>query len=233
MAVSRNGAWSSGAASTLTHVNPPGNKRIMVVAFCAESSTTADVTSVDYGGQALTPGPERTEGAGAAWLQMEIWYLLEAGIAAATNTTITPTYDVSLSREIIAAATFDDVDQTTPVPEQNTDGTNASTPNPLTGADIVEAIGNAIVAAGGNGQGTDDPPSGVTWNSPMMEQIELTTDSNAITTADRLSITDANVDIEPTWASQNRSTLVSIELAAAAVAVVDAFIPAGGHMGMN
>jgi len=180
----------------------------------------------------LTQGPEVSAGT-AAFLRAEIWYLLEAGIVAASNTTITPTYDVSPTDEVIAAGTYSGVDQTTPVPESNTDFTDNPTPLTLTGADLTEADGNAIVGAGGNGEGTNQTSPTATWNSPMTEQIDVLSPSNAMTTADRLSTTDANVDIEPTWTAQNRSTLVSIELAAAAVAVVDTFIPAGGFMGTN
>jgi len=225
MAVSRNGTWSSGIATTLTHVNPAGSNRIMIVAFCGEATSTLDITSVDYGGQALTPGPEVVVGT-TVFLRGEIWYLLEQGIRDATNTTITPTWSVAPSAEVTAAGTYDGVDQTTPVPEENFDTTDTTTPNPLTGADIVESNGNAVVAAGGNGLDVQT----AMWNAPMSEQINLTSLSNVLTVADRLSVTGANVDIEPTWTDQNRTTLVSIELAAA---LVDVFIPAGGDMGIS
>jgi len=179
----------------------------MIVATGAEISTTTDVTGIDYGGQALTQGPEITAGSGPSY-KIELWYLLEAGITAASGTTITVTYSNSPADEMIAAATYGGVDQTTPIPEQNTDSTSSSTPNPLTGADIVEAVDNVVVGAGGTGQA-----SSATWNGAMTEQVDLADASSVMTVADRLSVTNANVDIEPTWASQNRAGLVSIEIA--------------------
>ncbi|MCH9029521.1 MAG: fibronectin type III domain-containing protein [Bacteroidetes bacterium] len=211
--VTRIGTWSSGTTPTLSHTNGAGSDRIMIVAVGAEISTTTDVTAVSYGGQALTQGPQITAGTGFSY-RIEIWYLLEAGIAAATNTIIIPTFGAPPpANRMIAAATYGGVDQTTPIPEQNTDSTASSTPNPLTGADIVEADGNAVVGAGGVGNGGNS----ATWNAAMTEQADFSAASSAMTVADRLSTTNANVDIEPTWASQNRAALVSIEIAAVAV----------------
>ena len=209
--VTRIGSWSSGTSSTLSHTNGAGSNRIMIVSVGAEYSTTGDATAVSYGGQPLTQGPEITAGPGFSY-RLEIWYLLESGIAAASNTTISVTWSGTPDDTMIAAATYGGVDQTTPIPEQNTDSTPSSTPNPLTGADIVEANGNAVVGVGGNGNLTS-----TTWNSPMTEQVDFSAVSSAMTVADRLSTTDANVDIEPTWSSQNRAVLVSIEIAAVAV----------------
>lgn len=211
MAVSRIGSWSSGTATTLSHTNGVGSNRVMIVAVGVETAATVTVTAIDYGGQALTRKVFTTAGTGYSY-QLEIWILDEAGIQAATSTTITPTISGAYDDIMIAAATFGGVNQTTPVVETNSDATAAATPNPLTGGDIVEAVGNAIVAAGGCGNATS-----ATWNTPMTEQTDVAAASSALSTADRLSTTSANVDIECTWASQNRAALVSVEFQAAEV----------------
>jgi hypothetical protein len=151
------------------------------------------------------------------------FYILDAGIQAASGTTITPTYSTTPADEIIAAASYTGVNQTggaTTVPETATAETNETTPNPHTTIDITEATGNLVVAAIACGNATT-----YTWQSDMTEQEETSDASSSIGFADRLSTTDLNVTIEPTVASQNRTAAGSAEFAAAVGPAITSVTP--------
>ena len=211
--VERVGSWSTATRVTsLTHSNGAGTNRIMVVVTSGEDNTaTRNVTGIDYGGEALTYRIKLNYG---TYQFEEIWYLLEAEIASASNTTITVTYDTPPNNllKMIHAGTYENVDQTTPMPEYDSGFTLSDEPNPLTDVDIVEADGNAIVAAANN-----STPTTVTWNSPMTEQ----TDSGAgdtghtLSVADRLSTTDDSVAIEATYAFTVKHGTLAVEIAKA------------------
>jgi len=209
--VARIGSWSMATrVTTLTHSNGAGTNRIMIVVTSGEdNSNTRTVTGIDYGGEALTKAEDLYYG---TYQFEEIWYLLEAEIASASNTTITVTYSFPPNNllKMIHAGTYENVDQTTPMVDEDSDFTLTDTPNPLTDVDIVEANGNALVAAANN-----STPTTVTWNSPMTEQ----TDSGAgdtghtLSVADRLSITDASVAIEATYAFTLKHGTLAVEIA--------------------
>src|SRR6185503_12792990 len=77
----RIGSWTTG----LTHTAGAGNDRLLVFMVGYENATDVAISTVKYGGQSLT----RINGAavGSTVARVELWYLKEAGIVAATNTT--------------------------------------------------------------------------------------------------------------------------------------------------
>ena len=214
MSVTRLDTAASAAAATLAYSISAGADRLLVVALSAEDTgVDPDVTAVDYGGQALTKVRSELADAGGGTVGfVAIWYLLEAGIAAAIGTTITPTYAVSPTDEIIHAASYAGVNQTTPVVEHKGDTTATSTPNPFTTVDLVESSGNMISAAGFIGEPL---PEGVaSWQADLTEQTEQLDSSSASSSADRLSTTEAEVQVELTWVGPvNRACIVSVHFA--------------------
>jgi len=212
-AIARIGSWSMATrVTTLTHENGAGTNRIMVVVTSGEdNNATRTVTGIDYGGEALTKDEDLYYG---TYQFEEIWYLLEAEIASASNTTITVTYNVPPNNllKMIHAGTYENVNQTTPMIDEDSAYTLTDEPNPLTDVSIIEANGNALVAAANN-----STPTTVTWNSPMTEQ----TDSGAgdtghtLSVADRLSTTDDNIDIEATYAYTVKHGTLAVEIAKA------------------
>ena len=113
--------------------------------------------------------------------------------------------------KIIHAASYEYVDQTggaTTLLETATAETNESTPNPFTTLDLTEAKENLIVAIVGCGNA-----SSATWQSDMTEETDQVASSSFSSMSDRRSITDANVTIEGTIASQNRAAGGSAEFA--------------------
>ena len=213
MSITRLDTAASAAASTLAYSISAGSDRLLVVAVSAEDNVDPDVTAVDYGGQAMVKiRSELADGGGSLPGMVAVWYLLEAGIAAAVGTTITPTYAVAPNDEIIHAASYAGVNQTSPVVEQQGDNTATSTPNPFTTVDLVESSGNMILAAGMIGE---PAPEGIaSWQADLTEQTDQLDGSSASSMADRLSTTEAEVQVELTWVGPvNRAAIISVHFA--------------------
>lgn len=188
-----------------------GTNRGLIVGVQHEGDITPDSVSVTWGGQAMTQLVTTHVEAGGNDLEVTLYLLLEAGIAAGVGTTII------LSGELpdftYHAASYENVNQgggTDSVPETNSAGTTASTPNPLTTADIVAGDGAAVVALAGVGQ-----VATAAWGADLTEQTELgdVTPTATGSLADGLFATGQNVNVEATWSGQNRAAVVSIELA--------------------
>ena len=213
MSITRLDAALSAAAATLAYSISTGSDRLLVVAISAEDGVDPDATGVDYGGQAMTKvRSELADPGGSVVAFVAVWYLLEAGIAAAVGTTITPTYTEPQTDEIIHAASYAGVKQTSPVVEHKGDNTATSTPNPFTTVDLVEASGNMIFAAGVIGEPL---PEGVaSWQADLTEQTDQLDSSSASSIADRLSTTEGEIQVELTWVGPvNRAAIISVHFA--------------------
>jgi len=135
--------WPRKTGSGLAVPKPAGSNRCMVVIIGIENSTAPrSIGSVTYGGQALT---QVTGGvadiATPFYARTEVWYLLEAGIAASSGTNLTYTFAGGSTPgenfEILTAAIYNNVDQTSPLVDTEiaaTSSTNATYnfPNALT-----------------------------------------------------------------------------------------------------
>ena len=115
-AISQQQVWSTvyannGAPGTNTYTINPGSNRMLVVAVSSSRSTVGTQTAtVTYGGQSLT----QAIGDGATSAQQHTWlfYLQEAGIAAATNTNLSVTVTGGTIRyNYVYAAVYAGVDQ--------------------------------------------------------------------------------------------------------------------------
>lgn len=224
MAVARLDAAASAPTNTMAYAISAGSNRLLVVAVSMEGSITEDAVTCVYGGQTMT----KPAGAvayvlqgGGADLQARIFYLDDAGIAAAANTTITATV-TGATGSTVHAASYSGVDQTTPVPETSVGEAAASTPNPLTTADITAGDGSAVVALAANGGNAT-----ATWHADITEQTEIAGISANVTSAsmaDGLYTTGQTVNVECTWTTQNRAVVTAIELAGLAGPPVPKFI---------
>jgi hypothetical protein len=213
--ISRLDASASGTSSTLGYSVSSGSNRVLIVHIGWESTANdTAVSGVTYGGQSMTEAfqiatPDSGYSAGVA-----SYYILDAGIAAASGNTISPSFSGTSPDDImITAASYEGVNQTggsTTVPETHTAETNESTPNPFTTIDITETSGNLVVAAITCGNSTS-----FTWHSDMTEQEDVAAASSATGFADRLAVTGSNVTIEATVADQNRAAAGSAEFVSA------------------
>ncbi len=145
-----------------------------------------------------------------------IWYLLEAGIAAAIGTTITPTFAnaVNVSDPMIHAASYEGARQDSGVlVEHKGDNVVGASPDPITTIDLVESSGNLLVASGAIGEPL---PEGTvsSWSAAMTEQTDQLSGSAASSMADRLATTEATQDIELNWVGPvNRQAVNSVHFA--------------------
>lgn len=121
-------AWSTGTTKSIS----AGTNRCLIVAYVQENGIDSrDITAMTYGTRSMTQLLQFTAGvSGGFTARIEVWYLLESEIALASNTTISATYG-SYSPveycELFTAATFQHVDQLSPVLNQQTTGAQAST----------------------------------------------------------------------------------------------------------
>lgn len=219
MAITRLDAAVSVAAATQSFSVSAGSDRMLVVGTGREFNGATTVTAVDYGGQAMVEAIESNSADAGFSAGCSIWYILDAGIAAASGTTITPTYSSAPADDMLHAASYEGVDQTggaTTNPATAAAESNEATPNPLI-VDLTETNEGLVVAMQCCGNA-----STTSWNAAMTEQTDQVDASSNSSMADRLSITSANVDIEATSASQNRAGAASASFAPSTGGVITA-----------
>ena len=210
MAIARLDAAVSVAANTLAYTVSAGFNRMLVVCTSYEAQAQRTTTGIDYGGQAMVQSVQQDTPDAGPTFGCSIWYILEAGIAAAVGNVITPTISGTFDDQMIHAISYVRANQTggaTTNPATASAETNEATPNPVV-ADLTEATGGAVVAITGSGNNTTH-----TWSAAMTEQTDQAGGTTASSMADRLSSTSANVDIEGTSASQNRAAICSASFA--------------------
>lgn len=152
------------ATTKVSYSAGAGNNRIIVVAVESRNGGGIDATSVTWGGQALVQAHQQTSANGN--LQVEIWYLNEAGIAAATAGAVwchdfTVTWSAAPLNERFVAFTLKDVNQVTPVVDF--DGANNASATTIALPAVTVAANDFVVyAAGRNASVTHTPPVGYT-----------------------------------------------------------------------
>jgi hypothetical protein len=171
-----------------------------------ESNVNVTVSTVTFGGQTLTPINGTVAGASSFDL-VDLWYLKETGIAAATNTTFVVTWSGTAPSVVkYAAATYKNVDQTTPILASSVNSTNSSTPNPLTTAVSVTSDGMAVAATTTGNTGTS------TWNNGWTEGTDQTGNSHAASSADHFVNANGTDTASCTNANQNQAAIVAASL---------------------
>jgi len=215
--VTRLDTAASGNTSGASYTVAAGSNRALFIAVQHEGAITPSGLSATWGGQAMTGVMENHLEAAGNDNEIELFMLLEAGIAAASGSTITFTGHIS-GNVTWHAASYAGVNQTggaTTIPTTNTAETTGTTPNPLTTSDISVSAGSATIAVGGCGNGTT-----ATWTTganPCTEQTDQqdVTPTTTGSMADRLSASAETVDVECFWASQNRAHVIVVEVAKA------------------
>lgn len=204
--VGRLDTLDSGTTDGGSYTVSAGTDRLLVVGLAQEGDPiTADQVTITYGGQSMTKQVSIITDDDK--LEVYIFTLDDAGITAASSTTI------SITNETAAfawtAASYDGVDQTNPVAQTGTDQVDASTPNPLTGASFTVSDGSAVMAVAGNGKS----PVTATWDADLTEQDDFKgSGSMHLTVADELFASGQAVTIEATWTDQNRAAIGALEL---------------------
>jgi hypothetical protein len=201
----RVGAWTTG----LTHTVGAGDDRLLVFMAGFGNSSDVPVNAVSYGGQSMT----RIDGtvAGSPMVvRIELWYLREAGIAAATNGTFVVTFGgTTPSDPSFAAATYGNVDQLSPIFASTVNSTNGSTPNPLPTPVAVTADGFALAAA------ISDRRGSFVWGNGWTEGTDQDLQSSSSTTADHPATVDGTDTASATASNQKAQVIVVVSLSVA------------------
>lgn len=152
-------------ATSKTNYSPgAGNNRAIVIAVSQEvTDGNRTISSITWGGQALTSAVVRSGGVGNNDLRAEIWYLEEAKINAATSycNSFVITWSAAPTDETVIVFTLKNVDQTTPVTASNSASTNSNTialPSVAVASDDIVCYASATQS----GANTHTPAAGYT-----------------------------------------------------------------------
>ncbi len=207
-------AAASGDVNLANYVVSAGTNRGLIIGYAAEGPITPGSVTVTWGTQILAEIGTVFVDNGANDLELTLFLLLEADIASASSTQIN--FTAQTPNFTFHIASFENVNQgggAATIPETNSDSTLASTPNPLTGSDIVAGDGAAVIALAGAGN-----VATAAWGADLTEQTEQDDASPTMTgsLADGLFPTGQNVNVEATWSVQNRAAVLAVELAPSA-----------------
>ncbi len=213
MAVTKLDEWTSvSASSTLTKAISAGNRRMALVFVATRlgGGVNAIVQSVDYGGEKMInpTGWSRVSAGGSVRIHISGWYLRETDIALRSDNVITPTYSNTPSESIITCAVFSGVNQRArPFLERAGALTGLSTPNPFTTLDMtVNPFSYAVGAV------CAVPGTTVSWHSDLTERIDVTDNLLTLSVADGFNTSGGLLQVEGTFATQNRAAGLSCEI---------------------
>jgi hypothetical protein len=143
------GTSTSGSSTTLSfsHTLVSGSNRMVAVSVGVENNGNTDVTSVTYGGEAMTKAIDQATGSSGYIYISEIWYILENDLPDDGSNTVLITISSATNAEINGfAAEYTGISQGAP---EATDGsfqtsgaTISNTISPSTDAWVLSAVGS-------------------------------------------------------------------------------------------
>jgi len=210
--ISRAGSWTTG----LTHTAAAGSNRLLIfeIGYENNSGDVGDASSVTYGGQALTfITSSFVQSSNSFAARAQLWYLDEAGIAAATNNTFSIIWPgASPQQPAYGAATFQNVDQASPIVDFSSAFVDGSTPNPITTnvTVVTDGLSLAMAQCGNNGS--------YSWNNGWIEGIDQALGSSVNSAADNQETADGTSTASATHSNPNRQVIVAASLSPASVA---------------
>ncbi len=148
--------------TTHTPTEPAGDNRLALL-FVADIEWNDDITGVTYGGQPMTEAVAMYQDDSPDDVMAEIWYIDEAGIQAATGSTMIVTWSDSPEyTPVLASMYLEDVNQTTPIGATDTDGITSAGTVTISPA-LTNSYGDMALLCVGEGEQRDTPcPSGWT-----------------------------------------------------------------------
>jgi GH35 family endo-1,4-beta-xylanase len=153
------GSWATGT----THAKEPGTNRALVFIAHAERNTTSapNLTSVTYGGQAMTKVVDKAVTSGATRTYVAAFILDDAGITAATNSSFSRTWSGSPSYTAYASVFLSNVNQSALTGA--TAGDEIATSNIITTPWLATSAGDMVIdAATSSNTGTYTTNNGFT-----------------------------------------------------------------------
>ena len=199
----RASSWTQG----LSHSVGSGDDRLLLFTAAYESGTDPGVNSVTYGGRPLTRIGGAVAGSGA-FARVEMWYLNEAGISAASHSSFSVTWGSGTpSHPVYGAVTYRNVNQINPILDVSTNATDTDTPNPIT--TTVNVIGNGMAVAAAICGNLDS----YVWNNGWSEGIDQSVGGTAdLSTADHQELTSGTSTASATNELPNRQAIIAASL---------------------
>jgi type II secretory pathway pseudopilin PulG len=183
------GSWASGT----THAKESGTNRALIFIAHGESSSSMNLSSVTYGGQAMTKITDWNYYAAHGRAYASAYILDEAGIAAATTSTFTPTWSYPTPGSSGYASVFlANVNQTT---STGATASGGRTSNPvMTSSALATSSGDMVILAATCGQ-----RGSYTLNNGFTEGIDQQMGSTVTGVTGHKSATVANETPSATW----------------------------------
>ena len=185
-----------------------GTNRCLIIAVEYEGTPAA--LSVTWGGQTLTEIDSTyafSGGDGGSSMNVYLFRLMESGIAAASGTTFVATGNAVNTATTVHCASYENVDQTSPVSMTDKAEATSSTPNPIVDCDIVVPTNGVGFAVSGSGSGG----SPATWaNLTKRTDLNTTNSSAAGSFADVSGAGTYSADC--TWFLATRAAVVGASL---------------------
>jgi fibronectin type 3 domain-containing protein len=137
------GSWVSGTS----HTKENGTNRALIFTAHDENNTTVSLTSVTYGGQAMTKVIDRIVSSSSTWAYVVAYVLNEAGVAAATNNNFVTTWSGTPSAVGYASVFLGNVNQTTLIGASDSNGTTSSAVDPIKTNPLAANNGDMVILA--------------------------------------------------------------------------------------
>jgi hypothetical protein len=199
------GSWVSGT----THAKESGTSRALIFIAHAEYTASMNLSSVTYGGQAMTKVMEYNYNAVSGWAYAAAFILKETGVAAATSGTFVPTWSTTPGASGYSSAFFSNVDQTTSIGASASGG---STTNPVTTSALSTNNGDMVILAATCGNS-----STYTLNNSFIEGTDQQMGGTATGVTGRKHATGVSETPSATYYSTiNRQMIIGFVLKAAA-----------------
>jgi hypothetical protein len=210
---------TNSSPQSFTYAISPGPNRLLVVAVTTKYGSTATRTySASYGGKTLTMIAQYNTGRDNTW----VGYLKESDLAARIGDTIQVTYSGTPSNTKVFVASYQNVDQSSPITDANGNGSNTTTNNSVSfGRNITVAGGDQLfyVAHSGSSTATHTPPTGYT------ELLEHTGNGFSVSVGHRNSTSAGSENQTVRFSSRNRVSIVVASLNEAAISSCVSYAP--------
>jgi hypothetical protein len=199
-AVSVLGSWVTG----ISHTKESGSNRALIFIAHAESTSTINLSSVSYGGQAMTKVVDYSYNAVSGYAYAAAFILKESGVAAASNSNFTVTWSGTAPGSAGYSSVFlANVNQTTAT---GATGTGGRTSNPVTTSALATASGDMVILAATCGNA-----GSYTLNNSFTEGTDQQIGGTVTGVTGRKSATGANETPSATYSSTiNRQMIIGL-----------------------
>jgi|GEM_PF-534812 len=191
------GSWATGTS----HTKENGTNRALVFIAHVEHSSAITLNSVTYGGQPMTKVLDTIVGSGTR-AYVAAYILDEAGVAAATSSTFTPSWSTSPGAVGYASVFLGNVDQADLTGASAYNGIESSTTT-ITTTPLATSSGDMVFVAATCGNS-----GSYTLNSGFTEGTDQTMGSTATGAAGRKLATGASETPSATHTSVNRQVII-------------------------